>query len=297
MRFLLVLFLGLAQSDFDESFPQTSPVIAGEEFAVPLAPSAPGDGLERLIPNQVPEIPHDNRAPEDGDLSPHQPDVFMPPDPTATDPLQNFEPSQNSPFRPHHRRQDFHRGGTQAPFVTSPGQRSQGCMPGAGGSSSCQNNPRFLAGDDFSSGPACQSCQTCPSSCQPSFCCACSPCCLSCCSLFGCWHLCNHCDPCTRKRLQAKYCYTPGDMYPRSPYFPVNHGNYYFRPYTWSHVGIQQQLASTWGADPRAPYQSQVFDSLYEEMGIPLPIIESNYEEDHIPMRDRKPSDYFTTVP
>ena len=86
-------------------------------------------------------------------------------------------------------------------------------------------------------------------------------------------------------------------MYPESPYFPVNHGNYYFRPYTWSHVGIQQQIASTWGADPRAPYQSEVFAHLYEDMGIPSPYTEIDEPLVSIPVRDRKPSHWFTTVP
>lgn len=296
MRFLLVLLLGVAQSDFAESLLQTAPGSAQEDLSQPLAP-APGDGIEQLIPNHVPPVPYDDSASEDGILYPHDPDVFMPPDATNADPLQQAGPDHGSPFGPHHGRPGFHRSRQQTPFGMNPGQHTQGCMPGGGGCFAGQHSPQSYAGDSFSSGPSCQTCQTCPSSCEPSFGCPHSPCCLSCCSLFGCWHLCNHCDPCTRKRLQAQYCYTPGDMYPESPYFPVNHGNYYFRPYTWSHVGIQQQIASTWGADPRAPYQSEVFAHLYEDMGIPSPYTEIDEPLVSIPVRDRKPSHWFTTVP
>lgn len=297
MQFLLILMLGVAQSGVADDFSRTAPEFV-QEGLIPAPAPAQGDGLQQLIPNQAAPLPHGDHALEDGALYPVEPDVFMPPSATAADPLQNFGPNQVSQFGSHHGRPDLHRGGPPAPFGMIPGQPSQGCMPGAGGSFGCRGNSQLFAGDSFSSGPSCQTCQTCPSSCEPSICYqGCYPGCFSCCPLFGCWHLCNHCDPCTHKRLQAKYCYTPGDMYPESFYFPVNHGNYYFRPYTWSHVGMQQQIAARWGADPRAPYQSQLFSYLYDQMGIPLPTPDSDSEDDRIPMRDRKPSDYFTTVP
>jgi len=97
--------------------------------------------------------------------------------------------------------------------------------------------------------------------------------------------------------LQANHHHTTGDLYHESPYFPVNHGNYYFRPYHWAHVAQQQQIAATWGADPRAPYQSDLFCFIYTEIGIPLPDYTHENMEDNIHPRDRKPSDYFTTVP
>ena len=308
MQFLLVLGLCIAQSDVTEIFPQTGPDVVQERVAPPQPP-APGEVFEQLVPNEIPTVPHDDRQLQDGPLLPGEPEVFMPPEAAGTDPLQNFGPPHGSQFGPHHGRTDLHQerpehGGPQARFGMGPGRQSQGCMPGAGGSAGCQPPHQSFGNESFASDASCQSCQTCQPSCQtcqPPGCqghYGCLGCngCLSGCPLFGCWHLCNCCDPCTRKRLQAKYCGTPGDMYPESPYFPVNHGNYYFRPYTYAHIGIQQQIASRWGADPRAPYQSELFCHLYSEMGIPLPYADSD-EEDSIPSRDRKPSDHFTTVP
>ena len=103
-------------------------------------------------------------------------------------------------------------------------------------------------------------------------------------------------DPCTRKRMHAKYCYSIGDMYTEIPYNAVNHGNYYFRPYHYSHVGQQQMVAARWGADHRIPYQTNLFAALYSALGIPLPVY-LDEEQERRSRRDRSPSDHFTPVP
>lgn len=84
-------------------------------------------------------------------------------------------------------------------------------------------------------------------------------------------------------------------MYPSRPYFPVCHGHYYFRPYHFSDVWKQQQLAARWGGAPGSPYSSNdLFEQVYLEMGLPTTVaIES------LPSPTRvktKPSDHFRPI-
>jgi hypothetical protein len=54
-------------------------------------------------------------------------------------------------------------------------------------------------------------------------------------------------------------------MPPHYPYFPAMHGYYYFRPYNGSMLRPQQMIAVSWGCDPRAPYDNQIFQQVYAE--------------------------------
>lgn len=56
------------------------------------------------------------------------------------------------------------------------------------------------------------------------------------------------------------------DMSQRVPYYPTNHGHYYFRPYHMQRVLEQQGQAVSWGEDARNPYGHLVFDRVYEEL-------------------------------
>lgn len=49
-------------------------------------------------------------------------------------------------------------------------------------------------------------------------------------------------------------------------YFPYAHGNYYFRPYTFSRLLQQQEQAARMAIDPRNPYSNKQFLKVYELM-------------------------------
>jgi len=63
-----------------------------------------------------------------------------------------------------------------------------------------------------------------------------------------------------------KYCFSSTcDMIQHYPYFPKNHGYYYYRPYNHIHVLEHQYQALSLGGDPRAPYLNQMFEKIYDE--------------------------------
>jgi hypothetical protein len=62
------------------------------------------------------------------------------------------------------------------------------------------------------------------------------------------------------------WCISPCNMYQHYPYWPKDHGYYYFRPYHMMHVVQQRELAASWGEDPRNPYAHKVFDRVYEAL-------------------------------
>lgn len=49
-------------------------------------------------------------------------------------------------------------------------------------------------------------------------------------------------------------------------YFPYAHGNYYFRPYTFTRLLQQQEQAARMGIDPRNPYSNKQYLKVYEKM-------------------------------
>jgi len=55
------------------------------------------------------------------------------------------------------------------------------------------------------------------------------------------------------------------DMQPHCPYFPANHGYYYFRPYHHSHIAAHQASVASWGGDRRNPYSNAIFSRIYAE--------------------------------
>jgi hypothetical protein len=97
-------------------------------------------------------------------------------------------------------------------------------------------------------------------------------------------------NPDMLKRHLAAWHLTTSDMYPYTPYFPVYHGNYYFRPYYWAHILRDQSLASQWGADPANPYSSNVMSKVYMELGVPEV---RHYEEVPLPQDRHRPSSHF----
>lgn len=101
------------------------------------------------------------------------------------------------------------------------------------------------------------------------------------------WH--NY-GPDALKRHLALWHLSTGDMYPYQPYFPVYHGNYYFRPYYWAHILRDQEISGRWQADPRAPYFCNLFEKVYMELGEPAP---DHYEEVPPPHDPSLPSSHF----
>ena len=183
-------------------------------------------------------------------------------------------------------------GGTQSAQPLRPSQTPAGSAFPAHAVSPQSGLPQSAC---CNSGQCCNSCMSCCQS-YPSCCQSCQPVCRTsggCCWLSRCC-LCSCCDPCTRKRWKAKCCGTPGDMYPETPYCAVNHGNYYFRPYHYSNVARHQAIAARWGADPRAPYRSDLFYALYAELGIWPPVADD--EPAYIPPSQRRPSDHFKPI-
>lgn len=67
-----------------------------------------------------------------------------------------------------------------------------------------------------------------------------------------------------RNRCAWSKAHTTGDMYPHFPYYPQDHGYYYFRPYNYMHVHEQAGQAMSMGIDPGNPYSNSIFDSIYE---------------------------------
>jgi hypothetical protein len=69
-----------------------------------------------------------------------------------------------------------------------------------------------------------------------------------------------------RCRNRRRWCkaHTAGDMYPHFPYYPQDHGTYYFRPYNYTNVPMQQAQVMAMGRDPQNPYTVSMFDSVYE---------------------------------
>jgi ribosomal protein L37AE/L43A len=58
----------------------------------------------------------------------------------------------------------------------------------------------------------------------------------------------------------------PCNLTQRYPYYPKDHGHYYFRPYHMQRVQEQQAIAVTWGEDPRNPYGQLVFERVYDQI-------------------------------
>lgn len=86
--------------------------------------------------------------------------------------------------------------------------------------------------------------------------------CGQCCQNNCCQQSC--CDRCCNK-LQWERTHTTGDMYPHYPYYPQDHGYYYFRPYNYMNVYNHMGQVTALGGDPRNPYSVAMFDPIYED--------------------------------
>jgi hypothetical protein len=75
-----------------------------------------------------------------------------------------------------------------------------------------------------------------------------------------CWHRGPYGDP------WHDWWISPCNMSQRYPYWPKDHGYYYFRPYHMAHVCQHRDIAESWGEDPRNPYDHKVFDRVYESI-------------------------------
>jgi hypothetical protein len=73
-----------------------------------------------------------------------------------------------------------------------------------------------------------------------------------------CWHRGPYGTPC------HDWLISPCNMSQHYPYWPKDHGYYYFRPYHMARVCQQRDIAEGWGEDPRNPYDHKVFDRVYE---------------------------------
>jgi len=90
-------------------------------------------------------------------------------------------------------------------------------------------------------------------------------------------------------RPHVDWFISPCNMYQHYPYWPKDHGYYYFRPYNMVHVAIQRDLAASWGEDPRNPYDHKVFDRVYQAMNA-----EEAAKAETLPPADEKKPDETT---
>lgn len=82
---------------------------------------------------------------------------------------------------------------------------------------------------------------------------------------------CDECNHCSHRhgllsRPLCDWLCSPCDMSQRYPYYPKDHGHYYFRPYHMHRVDLQREIAAAWGEDPRNPYAHSVFDRVYDQL-------------------------------
>jgi hypothetical protein len=56
------------------------------------------------------------------------------------------------------------------------------------------------------------------------------------------------------------------DLIPHYPYYPMQHGYYYFRPYNHTSIQVDQQTAVRLGADTRNPYSVLTLDNLFAHL-------------------------------
>lgn len=78
----------------------------------------------------------------------------------------------------------------------------------------------------------------------------------------------------------------------RYPYYPTDHGHYYFRPYHMQRVIEQQAVAVNWGEDPRNPHGQLVFERVYNQIRaeqaakaepLPAPAVNPMAQPDEMP--------------
>ena len=96
-------------------------------------------------------------------------------------------------------------------------------------------------------------------------------------SCFACQPSCDHSCFLSRKCACLKHCLqthfldSTCDMYQHYPYFPENHGYYYFRPYNWEHYS--QDTPRLLGLGYAAPYAEDGFRELKPTTVVAQPVI------------------------
>lgn len=63
-------------------------------------------------------------------------------------------------------------------------------------------------------------------------------------------------------RKDALWHVSPGNMFPQAPITPIAKGNYYFRPYNFRQVQIDQMHAALWTGNTAEPYTSPLLPEL-----------------------------------
>jgi hypothetical protein len=63
-------------------------------------------------------------------------------------------------------------------------------------------------------------------------------------------------------RKDALWHVSPGNMFPQPPITPIAKGNYYFRPYNFRQVQIDQMHAALWTGNTAEPYTSPLLPEL-----------------------------------
>jgi hypothetical protein len=61
------------------------------------------------------------------------------------------------------------------------------------------------------------------------------------------------------------------DMPLHIPYLAEPKFYYYFRPYQWFHIPVQQGDVQAFGGDPRHPYDNRIFQSVYQNLHFDTP--------------------------
>lgn len=78
----------------------------------------------------------------------------------------------------------------------------------------------------------------------------------------------------TRHGLPAP-CHAPGNMYQHMPYDTAAMRYYYFRPYNYMHIQVQQAEAVSVGTPAGLPYSNAIFQRVYAEVGAAAPAAET----------------------
>jgi hypothetical protein len=81
------------------------------------------------------------------------------------------------------------------------------------------------------------------------------------------------------------------DMPQHYIYFAEPKFYYYFRPYNWFHIPVQQDDVRAFGGDPRHPYDNRIFQSVYDQLHFNEPAPETIVPPlvPAVPMSNSKP--------
>lgn len=152
---------------------------------------------------------------------------------------------------------------------------------GGASCSSCDACKSCGGKDACSTCNSCQKCSSCKSCDKCDKCGGCQECGGCCCSP---WNLLGLPDP----------CHPPGNMNQHLPYWADPKFYYYFRPYSFRHIPVQQMEALDWGASPGMPYSNKMFQQVYADLPPEQPIEFVPYDSEDEPAAPMPPA---TTPP